>query len=149
VNATTPDTARATVLAAAAAGVSTVERTLRGGEMTPLHVHAGDEAYYVVDGELTLHVGPDTLCLRAGDSYVAPAGVPHAHRAESARVRVRTATVVASAGRYEDFARAVAVPSGTQPAGEEEAALAVVAAANGIVVLDMPGATAAGEARAA
>jgi quercetin dioxygenase-like cupin family protein len=147
VAATRRDTAHTTALAAAAAaGLSTVERTLRRGEATPLHVHAGEEAYHVVEGELALDVGGETLRLRAGDSYVAPAGVPHAHRAESARVRVRTATLVDSAARYEDFSRAVAVPSRAAPTAEEEAAIAAMAAANGIVVLDVPGATAAAEA---
>ena len=129
--------------AAAAAGLSTVERTLRRGEATPLHVHPADEAYHVVDGELALRVGPDTVRLRAGDSYVAPAGIPHAHRAESARVRVRTATAVVSAARYADFALAAAVPSDAAPAPEEEAALVAIAAANGIVVLAAPRSAAA------
>ena len=141
-NATTRAPSEATTLAAAAAaGVSTVERTLRRGEATPLHVHARDEAYHVVEGVLVLHVGNDTVRLRSGDSYVAPAGVPHAHRAESARVRVRTATAVVSAVRYADFARAAAVPSEAPPAPEEVSVLAAIAAANGIVVLDAPGAT--------
>jgi mannose-6-phosphate isomerase-like protein (cupin superfamily) len=135
--------------AAAAGGFSAVERTLRRGEMTPLHVHGHDEAYHVVEGELTLHAGTDIVWLDAGASYVVAAGVPHAHRAESDRVCVRTATVVASAARYDDFARAAAVPSEAAPTPEDGAALAAIAAANGIVVLGLPGTTPAGEAAAA
>lgn len=147
VNATRRENGSPHTLAAAAAGrLSTVERVIRRGEATPLHVHPDDEAYHVVEGELTLFVGAETIRLRAGGSRLAPAGVPHAHRATSALVRVRTATVVASPGRYEEFARAVAVPSDAAFSPDEETALAAIAAANGIVVLDVPGATAAAQA---
>lgn len=43
----------------------------------PLHRHAFDEAFYVLEGELTLRLGDDLLTAGPGDVAFAPGGVPH------------------------------------------------------------------------
>lgn len=44
----------------------------------PLHIHpAFDEAFYVLEGVLTVRLGEETVELRAGGSLVVPAGVVH------------------------------------------------------------------------
>ena len=124
-------------------GYVVVETTTALGHMPALHLHEEDEAFAVVEGELTLHVGGDCIRLRAGETFVVPRGTPHTHRAESTRVRYLTATFAASVSRYEDFLRAVGRP-GSDLSGwagsTEAAALGVIARANGITVLGPPGA---------
>lgn len=121
-----------------ASAMNTVEITLRYRQMAPLHVHAYDEELNVLDGRLTVYAGGTQVELATGQSWVAPAGVPHTYRAESGWVRLVASTPVRSAGSYEDFLRAVAEPSALTP--EDEANLAVFAAVNGIEVLGEPGA---------
>jgi quercetin dioxygenase-like cupin family protein len=44
----------------------------------PLHVHRNeDEWYYVLDGTVTFHVGPDAYAGQAGSLVFLPRGVPH------------------------------------------------------------------------
>ena len=51
----------------------------------PLHHHAFDEAFYVLDGELTLKVGPDgeKLAIGPGTFACVPPGVVHGFANES------------------------------------------------------------------
>jgi quercetin dioxygenase-like cupin family protein len=120
-----------------------VERTGRRGEMTPLHVHTEDEVVHVLEGALTLFVADDSVRLEAGAAFVAPAATPHTFAVESRAVRYLSATVTRSAARYEDFLRAVAVPSESSSSSWEETGdlsrLAAIAAPNGIDVLGAPG----------
>jgi quercetin dioxygenase-like cupin family protein len=56
-----------------------IENVLPGGfGGMPLHVHpAFDEAFYVLDGELTFRVGDDVVTATAGTLVYAPGDVPH------------------------------------------------------------------------
>lgn len=55
-----------------------------GGKVTPLHTHPdSDESYYVLDGEIVLHIDGVDHRLSAGDFAMAPRGVPHAFMAVS------------------------------------------------------------------
>jgi quercetin dioxygenase-like cupin family protein len=122
--------------------LAVVETTLAAGVMPPLHVHEVDEAFHVFEGSVVVYAGAETVRLEAGQSFVAPASVPHTHRAATERVRWLSLTFASSAGRYEDFVRAVGTPvdeGGAEPAVEEEAALLAFAAPSGIAVLGPPG----------
>ena len=49
-----------------------------GAAGPPPHLHREhEESFYVLEGELTLAVGTDTVTLRAGQSAVVPRGVVH------------------------------------------------------------------------
>jgi uncharacterized cupin superfamily protein len=119
-----------------------VESTLRHGEMPPLHTHGEDEAFYVLEGSMTVHIGDRSVRLEAGDAMVARRELAHTHQAESGRVRYLSMTFARSLGRYEDFLRAVAVPRthARDWSRDDEAAVAGIAGANGIAVLGPPGA---------
>jgi uncharacterized cupin superfamily protein len=120
-----------------------IESELAYGEMPPLHVHAADESFHVFEGSLTVYLGEDAVRLEAGETLVAPAGIAHTYRAESAKARVLTMSRVDSAARYDDFLRAVVRPSeSAAPAWateEDEATVSAIAAAAGITVLSAPG----------
>jgi hypothetical protein len=92
---------------------------------------------------LTLFVNDEPVILKAGDSFAAPPGIPHTLVVESREARDLSATVVRSAARYEDFLRAVAVPSEESSlswqASGDASRLAAIAAPNGIDVLGEPG----------
>jgi quercetin dioxygenase-like cupin family protein len=122
--------------------LAVVETTLAAGVMPPLHVHEVDEAFHVLEGSVVVYAGGEIVRLGAGESFVAPASVPHTHQAATERARWLSLTFASSAGRYEDFVRAVGTPvgdGGAVPAVEEEAALLAFAAPSGIAVLGPPG----------
>lgn len=122
------------------ATLALLERTTERGEMPPLHVHREPEAVHVLEGSLLLYVGGACTRLVAGESLVAPAGVPHTHRAESSG-RFVVASFVRSPAGYEGFVRASARPSAhPEEPHEDERVVATLAAENGIAVLGPPGA---------
>lgn len=51
-----------------------------GVEGAPTHVHEADQIYYIVNGELEIELGDDTVHASAGDSVFIPAGLPHHNR---------------------------------------------------------------------
>ena len=129
-----------------AGSLAVVEKTLTGGAMTPLHVHQEDELFYVLEGTMNIHAGDREVRLGAGQTFLAPKGVPHTSRVESKRVRYLVMAFVDSVSRYEDFLRAIgraaesaATNAGSWPCPEELAGLATIAAANGITILGSPG----------
>ena len=137
---------------AGSAQLAVVERNLSAGAMPALHVHEDDEAFYVVEGTMTIHVGHEVVRLQAGEALLAPKGVPHTYRADSERVCYLGITYVRSIGGYEDFLRGVARPApGSEPSDprswpspDDETALSSMAAANRIAVLGPPGLLPAG-----
>jgi mannose-6-phosphate isomerase-like protein (cupin superfamily) len=57
---------------------SVVEATEGPGSAAPLHVHHGEaEAFYVVDGEIELTCGDETMTASSGDFVYTPKDVPH------------------------------------------------------------------------
>ncbi len=122
-----------------------VEITGRQGDMPPLHVHhREDECFYVVEGELTVFVGDQQRTLRAGESALAPRGVPHVYRVESSQARW---LAIASPSGFERFVREVSEPEpapadALPPEGRphDPAALARIAATYDIEILGPPGA---------
>jgi mannose-6-phosphate isomerase-like protein (cupin superfamily) len=113
------------------------------GDMPPLHVHhREDEAFYVLDGRMTIFVGERELELGAGDCTVAPKGVPHAYRVDSEQARW---LAIGSPAGFERFvaeasvpAEGLRLPGGDPPIDADR--LAEIAAAYGIEILGPPGA---------
>jgi quercetin dioxygenase-like cupin family protein len=113
--------------------VGVVELTGPKGDMPPLHIHTReDETFLVLEGSLTLFVGERTSRLEAGDSSLAPRGVPHVYRVESDGARW---LAIASPAGFEAFVREVA-GAGT---GIGPAELTEISARYGIETLGPPG----------
>ncbi len=113
-----------------------LESTGPAGDHTPLHVHhADDEGFYVLAGELTLWVGDEQHVLRAGESILAPHGVPHTVRVSDGDARW---LVTSTPAGFEAFVRAVGStePQAPPPSPEE---LTRVASEHGIEILGPPG----------
>jgi quercetin dioxygenase-like cupin family protein len=119
----------------------------RGGE-PPLHIHHREhEAWYVLEGQLTFHVGDAELVATAGSFAFAPKGVPHAFTVDVEPTRV---LLVAAPAGFERFATELGVPAaGTTPPDDLEVpgpdVLGPVAERYGIEVIGPPLRVARGE----
>jgi quercetin dioxygenase-like cupin family protein len=68
--------------------IGITETILRPGEEPPLHVHRNeDEWLYLLDGEMTFHVGGQNYFSRAGAFVVFPRGIAHTFTIESKQAR--------------------------------------------------------------
>ncbi|WP_338007574.1 quercetin 2,3-dioxygenase [Natronoglomus mannanivorans] len=85
-----------------------IEQRANAGMVTPLHVHhAEDELWFVIDGQLSVHVDGETFTVGAGDVAFGPRGAPHAFRVDEDDSRY---LVVRNAGG-ESFFEAVGDPA--------------------------------------
>ena len=81
---------------------SLVEVVARQGTEPPPHTHANeDEAYYLLEGEMTFHVGEQTIEAGPGDYVWLPRGVQHAPLAKTPEIR--TLVLITPAGLEEAF----------------------------------------------
>jgi quercetin dioxygenase-like cupin family protein len=84
------------------------EDTMVQGKTTPLHLHPNeDEALYVLEGELLVHVDGEGHQVGSGGFFLAPRGVPHAFTVTSETARVLT---LLTPGRAEAFYRDASEP---------------------------------------
>jgi quercetin dioxygenase-like cupin family protein len=126
-------------------GISVLESLAPYGDSPPLHVHrTEDELFHVLEGELRLRAGDADIRIGAGESILAPKGVPHTYRVESpdgARW-----LVITRRGDFERFVRALSrqaerpalpTPQGP-PTPEQEDALAGAARQHGIELVGAP-----------
>ena len=92
--------------------VAVVELT--GGARPPLHRHDFDEAFYVLEGELTFQLGDDLFTRGAGEVAFAPGGMPHTY-ANLSGAPARVLLVITPAGFERYFDRIAARISGNEP----------------------------------
>jgi len=108
-----------------------VEITEPPGSRAPLHVHhREDEAFWILEGEVTLEVGGSTIQARAGDYVFGPRGIPHRYTVGSSGCRM---LFIVTPGGFEDLimemsrpaaSRTVPPPSTEQPDWARFAAIA-------------------------
>jgi quercetin dioxygenase-like cupin family protein len=86
------------------------EDSMSQGKTTPLHIHANeDEALYVLDGEILVHIDGTDYPVGPRGLAVAPRGVPHAFLVKSETARVLT---LQTPGSAEAFYRGASEPAG-------------------------------------
>ena len=89
--------------------LSLVEVLASRASEPPLHIHrAEDEAWYVLDGQLTFHVGDAVLTATKGSFAFAPKGIPHTFTVDVEPTRV---LLLATPSGFERFAEEVGVPA--------------------------------------
>ena len=72
------------ILKASSPHLGTTEVIIHPGEEPPMHVHKNeDEWFYVIDGEVTFHVGGESHRGGAGAFVSFPRGIPHTFTVES------------------------------------------------------------------
>jgi quercetin dioxygenase-like cupin family protein len=78
----------------------------------PWHVHhREDEAFYVIEGELSFYVGDQVRKAKPGDFVFAPRDVPHMYTVDSPG-QARILMFFSPAG-FENFVRATSTPAST------------------------------------
>jgi quercetin dioxygenase-like cupin family protein len=90
---------------------------LSGGGRPPLHTHDFDEAFYVLEGELTFQLGGERFTCRAGELAFAGRGVPHTY-ANLSGAPARALLVITPAGFERYFDRIAARISSSEPPPE-------------------------------
>jgi quercetin dioxygenase-like cupin family protein len=113
------------------------------GAGSPLHIHRSeDEWFHVLEGELTIWVGGQTLAAPAGAFAYAPRDIPHTFVIASSYARFLAGAQPAG---FDDFVRATGTPAQARilppdslrrPTPEE---LTAIAADHGIEILGPPG----------
>lgn len=92
--------------------VAVVELTGHG--RPPLHRHDFDEAFYVLEGELTFQLGDERSTRRAGQLAFAPRGVPHTY-ANRSEGPARALLVITPAGFERYFDEIAGRATGQEP----------------------------------
>jgi mannose-6-phosphate isomerase-like protein (cupin superfamily) len=90
------------------------------GAQAPLHVHRKeDEAFWVLEGEMTFHVGHETIRARPGSFVFGPKDVPHTYTVDSGPARL---LFLLSPAGFEGFIEAISKPAKarTLPPSESE-----------------------------
>jgi quercetin dioxygenase-like cupin family protein len=98
--------------------VSAIEVTASPGRKGPsLHHHDFDEAFYVLEGELTFRLRDELFTRKAGELAFAPRGVPHTY-ANMSEASARALIVCTPAGFERYFDRIAARVAGVEPPPE-------------------------------
>ncbi|MDQ3724008.1 MAG: quercetin 2,3-dioxygenase [Actinomycetota bacterium] len=92
--------------------MSIVEMTEPPGAEAPLHVHhREDEAFWILEGDVTLYVGDSTIEAHAGDYAFGPRGIPHRYTVGAAGCRM---LFICLPGGFEDLVIAMSEPAGSR-----------------------------------
>lgn len=114
--------------------LSIVEMTEPPGSEAPLHVHnREDEGFWILEGDVTIHVGDQVIEAEAGDFAFGPRGIPHSYKVGPDGCRM---LFILTPGGFENLVRGMSVPAGSRtlpPPSDEQPDwehIAVVAKAN-------------------
>jgi quercetin dioxygenase-like cupin family protein len=125
-------------------GMSVMESLARRGDSPPYHVHhTEDEVFHLIEGELVLFVDGKAMRILAGETHLAPKGIPHSYRVVSERARW---LVVTTNGDFERFVQAVSRPATTAelpapsgpPTPEQQQELGELSLRHGIELIGPP-----------
>lgn len=117
-----------------------MEHRAREGMAVPLHTHAEqDEAWYLLEGEVTYQVDDRVVQASAGAFAFVPRGVPHGLRVRSATARFIDFHLP---GGFEAFFRAIGEPAGQRDlppaAAPDVERLAAEAPRHGMTIVGPP-----------
>lgn len=121
-------------------GVSILEHTMPQGDSPPTHVHHNeDEIFHILEGQLRFRVGEVERVAGAGETLVAPKGVPHSFVVESPLARVLT---IQTGKDFETAIRVISraaeapgLPIAAEPTSDMVTALAETFARHGIEIV--------------
>jgi quercetin dioxygenase-like cupin family protein len=108
------------------------EDALDEGKVTPLHQHPdADETFYMLEGEVRLHIAGDEQTLAAGGIAIIPRGVPHAFMVTTPTARM---LCLQTPGGGDAFYRHASEPAGAgEPPMPDFARVRAAAAATGAI----------------
>nr|WP_068891270.1 cupin domain-containing protein [Pedobacter panaciterrae] len=68
-----------------------MEMTLPKGVEPPMHIHTKeDESFYLLDGEMTFHIGDEVIHARKGEAIFAPRMIPHSFQINTTSAKFLT-----------------------------------------------------------
>jgi quercetin dioxygenase-like cupin family protein len=126
-------------------GISVLEHRMPYGSSAPFHLHrTEDELFQILEGEYRVKVQDQEQRVGPGTILLAPKGVPHTYRVESAQGG--RCLIITARGDFERFVRAMSRPAERpelpKPAGPPSAdaieKLKAVAAKFGIEIVGPP-----------
>lgn len=86
-----------------------IEITEPPGTEAPLHVHhREDEGFWILDGEVTLYVGDETIEASAGDFAWGPRDIPHRYTVGPNGCRM---LFICTPGGFENLVKGMSVPA--------------------------------------
>jgi quercetin dioxygenase-like cupin family protein len=114
-----------------------VEITEPAGMEGPLHVHhREDEAFWILEGDVTIEIGDTTIECHAGDYAFGPRGIPHRYTVGDAGCRM---LYILTPGGFEGLIREMGQPAESRtlppPSEPDMERVAAVAAAHGCELL--------------
>ena len=117
--------------------MSIVEITEPPNVEAPLHVHhREDEAFWVLEGEVTIEVGDTTVQCHAGDYAFGPRGIPHRYTVGPEGCRM---LFILTPGGFEELVREMGRPAASrtlpEPSEPDYALVAEVAERYGCELL--------------
>lgn len=93
-----------------------IEITEPPGSEGPLHVHHNeDEAFWILEGDVTIEVGDTTIEAHAGDYAYGPRDVPHRYTVGDAGCRM---LFILTPGGFEGLVREMGEPAGSRTVPE-------------------------------
>ena len=117
-----------------------VEMAEPPGAEAPLHVHhREDEAFWILEGDVTFQVGDATIEAAAGDYLFGPRDIPHRYTVGENGCRMLF--ICTPGGNFENLVREMSEPAATRtlpPPGDEEPdmeRIAAIAEAHGCELL--------------
>ena len=128
-----------------AAGLSVLEHWVPFGDSPPLHIHqTEDEVFHILEGAMTFRIHDQERHVAAGETLLAPRGIPHTYRADAAGGG-RFLTVTAR-GDFERMVRELGRPAprlelpppSGPPTPEAMATLTATARKHGIEIVGPP-----------
>jgi quercetin dioxygenase-like cupin family protein len=126
-------------------GVSVLEHRAPHGDSPPLHVHRNeDEIFHILEGEMLFRVVDRDVHAHTGDTLLAPKGIPHTYRIDSAD-GARWLTIIRG-GDFEGLVRSCGRPAERSglpdpsgpPTPEQVEALAEACSQHGIELVGPP-----------
>lgn len=79
------------------------------GAQAPLHVHhREDEAFWILEGDVSIQVGDETIEASAGDYAFGPRDIPHTYKVGDAGCRM---LFICTPGGFEGLVRDMSVPA--------------------------------------
>jgi quercetin dioxygenase-like cupin family protein len=92
--------------------MSIVEITEPPGSQAPWHVHhREDEAFWILDGDITIEVGDTAIECHAGDYAFGPRDIPHRYTVGDAGCRM---LFILTPGGFEHIVREMGRPAGSR-----------------------------------
>jgi quercetin dioxygenase-like cupin family protein len=89
--------------------LAVMDQRMPGGYAVPRHVHhAEDEAWYVLEGDVTFYCGDDCFTAGRGAWVFLPKDIPHAFKTGSAGARLLT---LSAPSGFADFVEAAGEPA--------------------------------------